>query len=290
MIKIKKAIITLGGLGTRFLPAVKAVPKEMLAIIDKPIVQYSAEEVVASGVTEVILVVREGAGATRKHFSQDKKLREQLIKAGKKELAERIWQMTKMAKFRYVTQTAKMPYGNGTPLKIASRYVSDGPFYFLFGDDLTIAHKPVCEQLAEVYQKNPEAGAVVAGQEMPSDVLHRYGVVKLKKGSKNLLEKIVEKPKAGEEPSRLVSFGRFLLTPRILPIINQLKPGKDKELWLTDAITELAKKEKVIIHKIKGKWLTTGDPINYLIATLEFVKERPELKEQMGEYIVEKWK
>lgn len=289
MIKLPtKAIITVAGTGTRFLPATKAQPKEMLPIIDKPIVQYCVEEVVASGVKDVILVNRRGGHSIEDHFDSNFELEYQLEETGKEDRLKTIREIAQIANFIHLRQKSFMPYGNGTPLRVAKDLVTDGPFFYLFGDDITLAKVPVCQQLSEVYQKNPDAAAIVAVQEMPDEVLHRYGIVKLKSGSQDEYEGIVEKPAPGQAPSNLAEFGRFLLTPKILPIIEKLETGKDNELWLVDAINELAQTEKVLVHRIKGKWLTTGDPLNYLQATVEFALQREDLREKFIAFLKEK--
>ena len=283
-----KAIITVAGTGTRFLPATKAQPKEMLPIIDRPIVQYSVEEVVASGVTDVILVNRRGGHSIEDHFDSNFELEHQLEETGKEDRLKTIREISKLANFIHLRQKSFMPYGNGTPLRVAKDLVTDGPFFYLYGDDITLADTPVCQQLVEVYKKNPDAAAIMAVQKMPRNVLYRYGVVKIKNGTVNELERTVEKPKSGEEPSDLASFGRFLLTPKILPIIENLKTGKDNELWLIDAVHELAKTEKVLVHEIEGQWLTTGDPLNYLKATVEVALKRQDLKNDFVDFIKER--
>lgn len=285
-----KAIITVAGSGTRFLPATKAQPKEMLPIIDKPIIQYDVEEVVSSGVKDIILVTKQGGRATEDHFDSNFELEHRLKTAGKKEKLKQVRDISKIANFIYLRQKAHMPYGNATPLLVAADLVSAGPFLYLFGDDMTKSKVPVCKQLIQVYKKNPDAAAVIAVQKISRKVANRYGIVKLKKGTKSVYESITEKPALGKEPSDLAEFGRFLFTPKILPIIKKLKMGKSNELWLVDAINELAKKEKVLVHEIEGKWLTTGDPLNYLMATLEFAFERADLKKELRKYIVKKLK
>ena len=180
-----------------------------------------------------------------------------------------------------------MPYGNATPLSIAKDLVSDGPFYYLYGDDLTLSDTPVCKQLAEVLEKNPDASAVVAAYEVPDSEVHKYGVAKIKEGTENEMENLIEKPKLEDAPSNLAVFGRYLFTPSILPYIENLKAGKDGEMWLADAVNEMAQKEKVLVHKIDGKWLTTGDPLNHFKTTFEFAMERDDLKEELLKYLKE---
>lgn len=284
----KKAIITLAGSGTRFLPATKAVPKEMLPLIDKPIVQYSVEELVAAKIKDIILVVSQGSRATRDHFGADRGLERQLEESGKRKRLKMIRDISSMAKFTFIEQTLRMPYGNGTPLKAAADLVKGGPFFYLFGDDITRSKVPVCEQLVEVFRREKDAAGVIGVRRMPKAELEKYGVVKIKRGSRNVLESIVEKPARGKAPSDLAVFGRFLFTPKILPIIKRLKTGRDGELWLTDAIFELVRKEKVVVCPIEGEWMTTGDPLNYLKAMVDFALSREDLSRSFRKYIVDK--
>ena len=286
----KKAIITMAGSGTRFLPATKAIPKEMLPLIDKPIAQYSVEELVLSGIDDLILVVRQGesAGTIRRHFLPDKELENYLSRTGKKDRLKEIKNISKMAKFSFIEQTKNMPYGNAMPLRAAAELVGNAPFFYLFGDDLTLAETPVPKQLLNVFKKESKVAAVIAVKHMPEKELTKYAVVKIKKGTHNVVERIVEKPEIKDAPSDLAVFGRYLFTPKILSIVKKLKKGKNNELWLTDAIAELVKKEKVVICPINGQWLTTGDPLNYLKAMIEFTWQRNDLKNQFRQYIVDK--
>ncbi|NCO79729.1 UTP--glucose-1-phosphate uridylyltransferase [Candidatus Kuenenbacteria bacterium CG_4_9_14_3_um_filter_39_14] len=287
----KKAIITVAGTGTRFLPATKAVPKEMLPIINKPIVQYDVEEVVSAGVKEVILVIQENALATKNHFSDYNKILESMLKrGGKREMLKMIRDISRLAKFSYVSQKKSMGYGPAVPLMAAKNLIKNEPFLYLYGDDLTIAKVPFCRQLIDAYKKNPDVAGVIGVQRVPPKEVVRYGIVKLKKGTKNVLESTVEKPLIKDAPSDLAIFGRFLFTPKIIPIIENLKHGKNGELWLTDAIDQLARQAKVLVCEIKGQWLTTGDPLNYLKATVEFVWQRDDLRQEFKKYIVEKLK
>lgn len=285
-----RAIITAAGSGTRFLPATKAVPKEMLPIIDKPILQYDVEEVVDSGIKDIILVTKQGGRSTEDHFDSNFELEHQLEESGKSERLKQVQNITRLANFIYIRQKSYMPYGNATPLLAAADLVSDAPFLYLFGDDMTKSDVPVCKQLMDVYEKNPDIGAVIAVQKIPKKIAYRYGMVKVKNGSNNEYDGIVEKPEPGTEPSDLAEFGRFLFSPKIVPIVKKMKTGKDNELWLVDAINELSKTEKILVHEIEGQWMTTGDPFNYLKTTLEFAFDRDDLKNDLKDYIVKKMK
>ncbi len=288
--KITKAVITAAGYGTRFLPATKSVPKEMLPIIDTPIIQYIVEEIVASGINDIIIVTRHGNDAIEEHFDSLVHLEEHLEKAGKIEKLEEIREALKMANIAFVRQKKDLPYGNGSPVLAAKPFIGDANFLLAFGDDLTlpdIGGKPIFKQIVDKFEQN-ECEAIVAVQKMPKEELSRYGTVKLKEGSADELEKQIEKPKPGEEPSDLAVFGRYALSPRFFDYLSAEKTGKDDELWVTDAIDDLAHDYRVLIHEITGKWYTTGDPIRYLKATFEFAMRRDDLKDEYIHFLRER--
>ena len=284
--KVTKAVIAVAGFGTRFLPVTKSQPKEMLPIVDKPIVQYLVEEAVASGITDVILVTRYGTRAIEDHFDSISELEHMLEKQGKTKYLEMVRQVSQMANFIYIRQRTHMPYGNATPMLCAKPLINDGEsFVYMYGDDLVKAAVPCTKQLIDIYEKTGCA-AINAVQPMPSDVLYRYGTVKYKDGGvPNQLEYFVEKPKAGEEPSNMVSFGRFVFSSKIFDYLTPEDTGKDNELWMVDAVTRLAKDHVVLAQPFEGKWLTTGDPLNYLKATVEYALEHPEIAEPFREYL-----
>lgn len=284
----KKAIITAAGSGTRFLPATKAQPKEMLPIIDKPIIQYCAEEVAAAGAEDIIIVTKRGGHATENHFDDNLELEQYLASIGKQQALDAVRASSSIANVIFVRQKASMPYGNATPLKVARDLVADGPFYYLYGDDVTLAQVPVCEQLARMYEAHPDAAAVLAVAEVPMHEVAKYGVVSLKEGTEYEVASLVEKPEPATAPSNLVVFGRMLCTPKVLPYIDALEPGKANELWFTDALNALAQKEKVLICKIEGKWLTTGDPLNHFKASVEFALARPDLADDVRAFLAER--
>lgn len=284
----KKAIITAAGSGTRFLPATKAQPKEMLPIIDKPIIQYCAEEVAAAGAEDIIIVTKRGGHATENHFDDNLELEQYLASIGKQQALDAVRASSSIANVIFVRQKASMPYGNATPLKVARDLVADGPFYYLYGDDVTLSQVPVCEQLARVFESNPNAAAVLAVAEVPLQEVSKYGVVSLKAGTENEVASLVEKPDPTTAPSNLVVFGRMLCTPKLLPYVDALEPGKANELWFTDALNALAQHEKVLICKIEGKWLTTGDPLNHFKASVEFALARPDLSEDVRAFLTDR--
>jgi UTP--glucose-1-phosphate uridylyltransferase len=283
--KITKAIIAVAGYGTRFLPATKVQPKQMIPIIDKPIIQYVVEEVVASGIETVILVTRAGCYSLEDHFDSSSDLENQLENSNKHDLLKTVKKIPRLAHFVYLRQTKDYPYGNGTPLLVAQNLIAkDEPFVFMFGDDIVKSKTPAIKQLINLWKKNPNS-IVIAAQEVPKEDVSRYGIVKLKRGTKNHLESIVEKPSPSEAPSRLAQLGRFVLNKKIIDILARRRLGKGGELWLTDAIAEYAKKHKVLVAKIEGKWLTTDDPLRWIKATLELALTRPDLKVELKNYL-----
>lgn len=283
-----KAVITAAGTGTRFLPATKVMAKEMLPLIDKPIIQHSIEELVHSGIKDIIMVTKKDRHVVADHFDSHVELEDQLEKAGKMDRLKQVRELTTMANFVYVFQKAYMPYGVATPLFISQHLIDDDEaFLYLFGDDVTLADKPVVQQLIDLYKENRDAAAIVAVQKVPEEEVSKYGIVKIKEGTKNVLERVVEKPKLEEAPSNLAQFGRFLFTPKIFPLLNQQKHGKNNEFWLTDPIDALAQTEKVLVHEIEGKWFTTGDPLNMLKTTLEFALKREDMKEEVKKMMAE---
>jgi len=295
--KITKAVIAVAGYGTRFLPATKVQPKEMLPIVDKPVVQYLVEEAVASGITDIILVTRSGNQALEDHFDSSRELEIYLESQNKQRELEEIKRIPAMANFIYVRQTKDMPYGNGTPLLCAKSLIHpDEAVVYMFGDDIVKSEVPCAKQLIDVYDECHPA-AVIAVQEVPLQEVSRYGVPKLKPGTIcNELEYIVEKPTPEEAPSNLAQLGRFVLSSKIIGILEDLKEdlkkenskgGENGELWLTDALDRLAATDTVIVHPIEGKWLTTGDPLRFLKTTVEFALDRPDIGEEFAAFLRE---
>lgn len=282
MTKVKKAIVAVAGSGTRLLPATKAMPKEMLPIVDKPIIQLVVEELVAGGIEDIILVTKWDKKPLEDHFDYNWALVDELKKAGKEQLAEDVKKIANMANFIYVRQ--KGPYGNGTPVLSAASIVDDEPFIYAFGDDLIKSKISFTKQMVDDYEKN---GKLMIGvQEVPKAVVNRYGVVKLR-GKTMEIEDIIEKPSIEEAPSSLAVPGRMILNQEIIDILRGTPLGKNNELWIVDAIRAYIEKGGVFMAKeIKdGEWLTTGDPLNYLETTLKYALERKDIGEELRRFI-----
>lgn len=286
---VKKAVIAVAGYGTRFLPASKVVPKEMMPIVDKPAVQYLVEEAVTSGIEDIILVLRPGTHAIADHFDSSRELEVYLEENRKADYLKMIQDLPKMANFAYVRQAKHLPYGNGTPLLAAKEFIGkDEPFVFMFGDDMVLPgpnDKPATLQLIEVFEKHQPA-AILAAQDVPRHETNRYGIVKLKPNSDPPeLESIIEKPTPEKAPSTLAQFGRFVLTPRVIDILDRRELGLGNELYLADAIDKLRRDSRVLVQRIQGQWYTVGDPLRFLIATVEYALRNAEIGEDFAAYL-----
>jgi UTP--glucose-1-phosphate uridylyltransferase len=244
--KITKAIIAVAGYGTRFLPATKNQPKEMLPIIDKPIIHHLVEECVASGITDIIIVTRVGQGILEDYFDSHIELEHMLDVNGKELLLKKVREIPQLANFVYVRQKKNLPYGNGTPLLVAAPLIdNDEAFVYMFGDDLTIADTPVVKQLIDVYYKQ-KPSAILAVQNVPDSEVERYGTVKYKKGGKSDFEiqELLEKMPLGKNPSNMAQFGRFVFSYDVIKEVKKTPAGKDNELWVSDVLNNLAKNGK----------------------------------------------
>jgi len=286
---IKKAVIAAAGYGTRFLPATKNQPKEMLPIIDKPIIHHLVEECVASGISDIIIVTRAGQGIMEDYFDNHVELEHLLEVSGKKKLLEKIREIPQLANFIYVRQKKSLPYGNGSPLlAVKDLIASNERFVYLFGDDLVLSRKPCTQQIIDYSDKKNNA-VCVAVQKVPKSEVSRYGIYKLKKGSKDRVESAIEKPDPKDAPSQLAQFGRFLLNHKIIDILDRKNQendlGKDQELWLIDAIIEYAKKNPVYAAKISGKWMTTGDPLRYMKTQVSYALRRKDIGKDFAKFL-----
>lgn len=270
-----KAIITDAGFASRYLPITKTVPKAMLPIGAKPIMQLVVEECVEAGIEEIILVATpEGKPIYEDYFNNAiTKIKKQLHSQGKDDRYEAVAKVLDFPKVTVIEQDASYPYGNGSPIASAHKYIQDDEaFVVLYSDDVVFGSSDV-KTLIEAYDQNPEAKAIIIAQEMPREVLNKYGIIKLADEQKMTLDNIVEKPKIEDAPSNLTSYGRYLLTPEVFDYLKPRNTGLDNELWTVDAITKMAKTGEVLVEKTQGQWMTTGDPKNYFLAHLKFVME-----------------
>lgn len=269
-----KAIITDAGFASRYLPITKTIPKAMIPIGAKPVMQLCVEECVEAGIDEIIIVATPNTKSKEIYddyfHGKAENVKALLEKQGKSERFEPVEQVLQFPKITVIEQDATLPYGNGSPIVSAKSFVeNDEAFVVLYSDDLVLGQGDV-KTLIDTYHENPKAKAIIAAQEMPESVWNKYGMIALKENG--TLSHIVEKPKTPElSPSNLTSYGRYLLTPEIFDYLVPSNTGLDGELWTVDAITKLAEHGDVIVAKSRGKWITTGDPKNYFLAHLEYV-------------------
>ena len=289
MQKVRKAVIPVAGFGTRFLPASKATPKEMMPIVDKPIIQYIVEEAVDSGIETIIFVTGRHKRAIEDHFDYAPDLEETLERSGKKELVELIRKISNMAEFIYVRQKEQL--GLGHAILTAEHAVGNEPFAVLLGDELIINEKnPGLKQLIDVYYKFGKS--VVGTTEVPKEDTSKYGIVdgKLIEDGLRLVNYMVEKPSPEEAPSTSAIIGRYVLTPDIFDALKKTPFGKGGELQLTDALMILREKEVIYSKDIEGIRHDTGNKLGYIKAIVDFALEREDTKEFMKNLILEKAK
>lgn len=287
---VKKAIITDAGFASRYLPITKTIPKAMIPIGAKPVMQLCVEECVEAGIEEIIIVATPGTMSRAIYddyfHAKSENVKALLEKQGKAERFEPVAEVLSFPKITVIEQDPTLPYGNGSPIVSAKSYVEgEDAFVVLYSDDLILGKGDV-KTLIEEYAKNPTAKAVIAAQEMPESVWHKYGMIALKENG--TLSHIVEKPKTPDlSPSNLTSYGRYLLTPEVFEYLIPKNTGLDGELWTVDAITRLAETGDVIVAKSEGKWITTGDPKNYFMAHLEYVLRNADYADDVRKFIAE---
>lgn len=284
--EVIKAVIGIAGFGTRFLPATKSVPKELLPVVNKPIVQHLVEEAARSGIRDVILVTRPSSQLVRDHFSNSPELELHLAEKGKSDYLEIVKAVARSANVTVVPQGEHLPYGNGSPILAAKPFLEeDQPFVYMFGDDLVLSKTPCIQQLIDSYRKHRPAG-VIAFQRVPWPEIKHYASVKLK-GNSMEIESLVEKAPAEKAASNLAQLGRFLLPWRIVEILEATEVGPGDELYLTYANNRLCQETCVLAHEIEGRWLTTGDPLRYLKANVEYGLSNPEIGQEFAAYLAE---
>lgn len=279
---IKKAVIPAAGLGTRFLPAAKAQPKEMLPVVDKPAIQYIVEEAVESGIEDILIITGRGKRAIEDHFDRSVELNLMLKEKGKLDLLGELEKIENLADIHYVRQ--KEPLGLGHAILCAEKHVGNEPFAVFYGDDLVLSKKPAIKQLIEVYERYNSS--VVGVSPVPRKEIPKYGVIKYRKLNSDLVvEDLVEKPSLKEAPSNLAILGRLILKPEIFEILKEIPFGKGNELQLTDGLRIYNNIDRIMAKVIEGKWLTVGDKLSYLKAVVEFALQRDDLKKEFKAYL-----
>lgn len=287
MKKITKAVIPAAGFGTRFLPQTKAMPKEMLPVVDKPVIQYVVEEIVQSGVKDIVIVTGSNKRAIEDHFdAPDEDLIKNLTQGGKTDLLNEVKKISEMANFVYVRQ--KGPYGNGTPVLSAETVVENEPFAVLWGDEFIHASPPRLKQMLDVHEKY--GGIVISGVKIEKkEDLSRYGIAKLIPVENNVhkIEAIIEKPDPEQAPSNIATHGAYILPPEIFQALKNIKPGKDGEIWLVDAIN-LLKEQGVPLYAVvieNGKYYDTGNKLAYIETVVEMALQHPNLNGDFKEFL-----
>jgi len=285
--KIKKGVIAAGGWSTRFLPTVKTYAKVLIPILDKPQIQYLCNELVENGIDQICIVHRHGEKSLRQHFKPNQVLKDYLSKNNKSKYMNSLNNLFKKAKFTLIPQSNNLPYGNGTPILSAKNFIGNDAFVYMYGDDLMIEKKPG-SYLARAIDTfiSQQADAVAAGQPVSMDIIHLLSSLKIKAGTTNQIETVVEKPQPKDAFSNLAVIGRFVFSPKIIKILQDTAIARG-ELWLTDAINNMAQTNKVLVQPTdkNSYWQTTGDPLNFLKANLAIAFLDPKLKKELKQYI-----
>lgn len=283
--KVRKAVIPAAGLGTRFLPATKAMPKEMLPIVDKPTIQYIIEEAVESGIEDILIVTGKGKRAIEDHFDSVPELEQTLIEKGKSEFLKLVEETTNI-NIHFIRQSK--PMGLGHAVLQAKAFIGDEPFVVMLGDDIVQADVPCTKQLIEQYNKTESS--IIGVQPVSRDVTHRYGIVDLQstlEGGLHKVESFVEKPAPGTEPSNLAILGRYLFTPQIFKFLETQDAGAGGEIQLTDAITRLNEVQRVFAYEFDGKRYDVGEKLGFIQTTLEFALNRDDLRDDVLKMITQ---
>ncbi|MEQ6376446.1 UTP--glucose-1-phosphate uridylyltransferase GalU [Bacillaceae bacterium S4-13-58] len=295
--KIRKAIIPAAGLGTRFLPATKAQPKEMLPIVDKPTIQYIVEEAAASGIEDIIIISGRGKRAIEDHFDISYELEEKLAEKGKTDQLNMVRSISGLANIHYIRQ--KEPKGLGHAIYVANRFVGNEPFAVLLGDDIVESEEPCLKQLIDVY--NEHGSSVVGVQEVPHSDVSSYGIIEYAdervgggqrvggdgsyQHNVHKVRSLVEKPQPEDAPSNLAITGRYILMPEIFKILETLPPGKGGEIQLTDAINKLNQEQSVYACEYKGRRYDIGNKFGFVRATIDFAIEREDIRDELLDYM-----
>jgi len=281
--KVRKAIIPAAGLGTRFLPATKAQPKEMLPIVDKPTIQFIVEEAIMAGIESIIIVTGRNKRSIEDHFDKSLELEMELQKSGKDELLSLVEDISNLVDIHYIRQ--KEPKGLGHAIYCAKAFVGNEPFAVLLGDDIVKSKQPCIGQLMDRY--NEYKTSILGVQEVDWNEVDRYGIVDCNKIEDRVfkVKNLIEKPDKSKSPSNIAILGRYVLTPKIFDCIEKIEPGAGGEIQLTDALRELAREQAIYAYDFNGKRYDVGDKLGYLQATVEFALQRDDIREGFMNYL-----
>jgi UTP--glucose-1-phosphate uridylyltransferase len=279
--RIKKAVIPAAGLGTRFLPATKAQPKEMLPVVDKPTIQYIVEEALEAGIEDILIITGRGKSMIMDHFDKSFELETTLVQRGQEALYREVDKISRLANIFTIRQ--KEPLGLGHAVLCAKNFTGGEPFALMLGDNFVLSERPCLSQLAEIFAET--GGSVVGLMEVGEDEVSRYGIVGLSTGDavgrRALIETLVEKPSPAEAPSRLAIMGRYILTPEIFPVLENLPPGRGGEIQLTDGISFLRRMQPVYGCVVEGENFDVGDRMGFIRANVEIALRREDLRDEM---------
>lgn len=281
--EVRKAVIPAAGLGTRFLPATKAQPKEMLALVDKPVIQYVVEEAVASGIDDILIVTGRGKHAIENHFDKSVELEQFLQARGDSKTLEELRKLTDLAEVHYIRQPE--PLGLGHAISLSEKHVDSEPFAVLLGDTIFDSAVPCTKQLLDVFDRH--ASSVIAAHNVERSDVSRWGIISGKEIGEGTYEvsNLVEKPKPAEAPSTLAIAARYVLTPSIFDCLRETKPGKNNEVQLTDALNLLAAREKVLAQEVEGAWYDVGTKADYAMTFIDFALRHPDIGPQLREHL-----
>ena len=282
--RVKKAIIPAAGLGTRFLPATKAQPKEMLPIVDKPTIQYIIEEAVHSGIEQILIITGRNKRAIEDHFDKSIELEQQLESKGNQQLLSMVREISNTVDIYYIRQ--KEPKGLGHAISCAKTFVGNEPFAVMLGDDVVDSKVPCLKQLINCY--NEYKTTILGVQEVNPEDVYKYGIVKGMhiEGRVHKVKDLMEKPKVEEAPSNIAILGRYIITPRIFEILENTVPGKGGEIQLTDALRTLVTTEAIYAYNFEGRRYDVGDKLGFLEATVEFALKREDLRDEFMNYLL----
>lgn len=289
--KVKKAIITDAGFASRYLPITKTIPKAMLPFGNRPVMQLMLEECVEAGIEEVVIVATpEGKPIYEDYFNNNvNRIRKLLATQGKSERYEPVQHVLDFPKIVVIVQDPSLPYGNGSPVASARSFVeTEEAFLVMYSDDVMFGIPGDAKSLVDAYAVDPQVEGIIMAQEVAAEVVDKYGIISFVKGTENSLKNIIEKPDKGSEPSRLASYGRYLLKPSVFEYLSVTSTGKDGELWTVDAITQLVEHGKTVkVVRSQGEWMTTGDPENYFRAHLKYVMENENYRHKVKKWVEE---
>ncbi|WP_079910343.1 UTP--glucose-1-phosphate uridylyltransferase GalU [Paenibacillus sp. 32352] len=282
---VRKAIIPAAGLGTRFLPATKAQPKEMLPIVDKPAIQYIVEEAIESGIEDIMIVTGRNKRAIEDHFDKSVELEMMLEEKDNQELLDIVRKVSNLADVHYIRQ--KQPLGLGHAVLCARKFIGNEPFAVLLGDDIIQSEPPCLMQMIDLFEQTETA--VIATQQVPWEDVNKYGIVSpsQKSGTFSYIDDLVEKPDRDHAPSNMAVIGRYIITPEIFGILEKCEPGRGGEIQLTDALRILNRERQMVVYPIQGKRYDVGDKLGYIEATIEFALQRKELQGALKAYLTQ---